>query len=466
MPPPPPLLPPPLLLLLLLLPPLPRLAAAGPTPPTPEESLLTPEVGAAPGDGTGSAVAVSASGRRLLVGAPGRNEALIFNREFCELGPCWAPAGALTGDAWGGINFDANLGGALALSPDGTAAVVGASGDGEAGEQAGSAFVFREVGGIWRPMAKLLADDAASNDFFGNAVALSPDGTVAVVGARSRDERRGSSIFTDCGAAYVFVAEGGNWQRPRQLKLLASDALAGGDQFGYAVAVASSGTIVVGTPAHNSGGGAVYVYRRVGGPAHWEPVTKLAVVSESLAGARSEANRPGFGNALSFSVDPADTLLIGAYTESGSSVTVNAGSAYVYRRQVQPDGNETWVFGKMLTAGSVARGFDFFGSSLALSADGTAAIVGSPGTDAPILVDGEPGIVPNAGRSYLFRLVNTSLCPLALRRRLYAASAEDLGGDCQNDDEFRDMYGLGCEIWEVSFRLRLRPFVAAARLQR
>ena len=67
---------------------------------------------------------------------------------------------------------------------DGKSAVLGASGEDTAGELAGCAFVYEETGGIWRTGAQLLADDAADNDLFGAAVAMSPDGSIVVVGAR------------------------------------------------------------------------------------------------------------------------------------------------------------------------------------------------------------------------------------------------------------------------------------------
>jgi hypothetical protein len=284
-------------------------------------------------------VAINFDGNRVLVGAPGRNEALIFQREFCD-GPCWTPAGALNGDAFGGINSQARLGSSLAMSSDGKAAALGAGGEDTAGEKAGCAFVYEETGGIWRTGAQLLAADAAPNDLFGTAVAMSPDGSIVVVGARGRDETPpfGTMQVMDCGAAYVFLrGEGTNgWADNTQQKLLSFPAPIGGDGFGTAVAVASSGTIVVGAPAHNSGGGAVFVYRRAGNL--WLPSEKLDVVGESLLGAPGSANRPGFGNALSFSVDPADTLLASASSASLSSVQVNAGGVHIYTRRAQPNG--------------------------------------------------------------------------------------------------------------------------------
>lgn len=352
----------------------------------PEETLLTPEYGAARLDATGTAVAINVAGDRVLVGATGRNEVLVIQREICD-GPCWTPSGVLNGDAYGGINFDARLGSSVSCSADGVSAVVGAPGDGAAGELAGSTFVYEESGGIWRTAARLLATDAAATDLFGCAVAMSPDGQVVVVGARGRDELPSSGTFRlmDSGAAYVFVrgtdSRGTNgWLLARQQKLLASDGPIRGDGFGSAVAIASSGMIVVGAPNHNEGAGAVYVYRTVDGE-HWLPGEKLAVVTESLVGAPPDANRPGFGNALSFSIEPPDTLLVSASADTPSSVQRNAGAVYVYTRRLEPDGSESWIAGHTLFAGSAAKAYDFFGHSVAVSADGSSAVVGAHMTD-------------------------------------------------------------------------------------
>ena len=60
-------------------------------------------------------------------------------------------------------------------------------------------------------VAKLIAEDGASNDFFGFSIALSDD--TAVIGAL-RDDDNG----VDSGAVHVFTRFGTNWSQ--QTKLL------------------------------------------------------------------------------------------------------------------------------------------------------------------------------------------------------------------------------------------------------
>ena len=130
---------------------------------------------------------------------------------------------------------DDRFGFSVAIS--GETVVVGAPGDdGAAGIDQGSAYVFVRSGGVWSQQQKLLASDAAADDDFGSSVAIS--GETVVVGAPWDDDATG---FYQ-GSAYVFVRSGGVWSQ--QQKLLASDA-AGGDAFGFSVAI-SGETVVVG----------------------------------------------------------------------------------------------------------------------------------------------------------------------------------------------------------------------------
>jgi FG-GAP repeat len=86
------------------------------------------------------------------------------------------------------------LGKAVSLSADGTTALVGAWGYG--GNYTGAVYVFHETPAGWSQSAVLTNGAGAADDRFGAAVALSPDGTTALIGAWGVD--------SDRGAAYVF----------------------------------------------------------------------------------------------------------------------------------------------------------------------------------------------------------------------------------------------------------------------
>mmetsp|Transcript_13269 Transcript_13269/g.27850 ORF Transcript_13269/g.27850 Transcript_13269/m.27850 type:complete len:124 (-) Transcript_13269:2073-2444(-) len=73
----------------------------------------------------------------------------------------------------------------------GNTAVVGARGDDDKGPDTGSAYVFNHNGTGWGQTAKLLAVDGASNQQFGNSVAIG--GNIAVVGAHGDGGYSGSA---------------------------------------------------------------------------------------------------------------------------------------------------------------------------------------------------------------------------------------------------------------------------------
>jgi hypothetical protein len=157
------------------------------------------------------------------------------------------------------------FGRSVAISGD--TIIVGAPGDDERGENAGAAYVFvRDATRAWVEKQKLLPAEGIAGDFFGWSVAV--DGDLAVVGA-PRDHRGANGqpdpSLSDRGAAYVFGRFGGTW---RQLTRLQPSHVAGGDQYGWAVA-ASGDTIAVSAPFRDFSGaspvvadaGLVAVYR-------------------------------------------------------------------------------------------------------------------------------------------------------------------------------------------------------------
>lgn len=201
--------------------------------------------------------------------------------------------------------------------------------------------------------AVLTAADAAASDHFGYSVAVSADGTVMAVGARSWE----GTLGTDAGGVYVFDRVSDAWvQRGDVLEEATTD---GSDYFGTSVALSADGEVlVVGAEAAGSANaGAVFVYDRDG--SGW---TKR----NSFAGSSSEM----LGSAVALSAD-GEVLAIGARQYSGGGAY---GGVYVYDR----DG-ASWVQrGSILVPASPTSGMSY-GAAVALSADGEVLVVGSPG---------------------------------------------------------------------------------------
>jgi hypothetical protein len=124
--------------------------------------------------------------------------------------------------------------------------VVGALLDNDTASNTGSAYIFDLDGNL---IKKIVASDAAADDYFGRSVAV---GSGRIVVGSPLDNDAGASS----GSAYIFDLDGNLVK-----KIVASDAYTG-DQFGVSVAV-GSGRIVVSAPYNDDAGassGSVYVF--------------------------------------------------------------------------------------------------------------------------------------------------------------------------------------------------------------
>ena len=94
---------------------------------------------------------------------------------------------------------DAALGAFFGFSVaiDANHALIGANDDFDNGTRTGSAYIYQRTDTGWTELQKLTASDAASDDDFGQSVAI--DGTYALIGA-SGDDDNGD----DSGSAYIY----------------------------------------------------------------------------------------------------------------------------------------------------------------------------------------------------------------------------------------------------------------------
>ena len=287
---------------------------------------------------------VSISGDWAIVGAyydddagNASGSAYVFKRE----GSAWVQHAKLTASDAAANDY---FGYAVAISGDW--AIVGAYYDDDGGSASGSAYIFKRDGSNWIEHAKLTADDAAASDFFGSAVAIS--GEWAIVGAYQDDDAGNAS-----GSAYVFKREGPTWTQ--HAKLIAGDAAAY-DYFGSAVSISGDWAIVGAYRDDNAGSasGSAYIFKH--GDGTWPEYAKLT--------ASDAAANDYFGSAVSIS---GDWAIVGAYQEEDDYDDNGSGSAYVFKH----DGSAWSQFAK-LKAGDAAAN-DHFG--IAVSINGTAAVV-------------------------------------------------------------------------------------------
>ena len=217
-----------------------------------------------------------------------------------------------------------------AISMDGDTAMLGAFSASINGNFAqGAVYVFERIDGVWTQTQKLVADDGAAQDAFGNSIALRGD--TAVIGTTAAVHgNRGQ------GAVYVFTRENGEWIQEQ--KLTADDGKVD-DKFGVSVAI-DGDTIAVGAHVAN----AVYLFSRTAGS--WVQTGKV-VSPDGLNGS--------FGLAIALE---GERLVVGAFSANDEGFS-GRGAAYVFEReggvwsekqQLRPDDapsppNTTFYFG-------------------------------------------------------------------------------------------------------------------------
>lgn len=311
-----------------------------------EEARLGPADPQLLGPG-GRAVAVSAGAERALLGGPPRGPTSASARVFRREAAGWAEETLLVGrDPMPGIGYTSA---AVALSGDGTRAVVGAALDIRAGAQTGSARVFAVSSGGWAEEAILAPLDGAEADLFGAAVAISADGTTLLIGAPSAD----SGMDADVGRVRVYARDDGGWHEQATLVPGTEEP---GDRLGESVALSADGNVaLLGTWAR---GGLVRSFLRSG--ASWVEMpgpTPIAAVDEGS----------GFGASIALSAD-GTRALVGAATED-NAFGFAAGAAYVFERSAT---GWTQIAHVVSSAGANWGGF---GRSVAMSADGRTVLV-------------------------------------------------------------------------------------------
>ena len=305
-------------------------------------------------DAFGIAVAMSADGSRAVIGGHkggGTGNARVFLRT----GTSWEeeatlrPSDGVVGDRFGM---------SVALSADGSRAIVGAFQDrSSAGIEIGSARVFLRTGTSWAEEATLVASNGAANSGFGLSVALSADGSRALVGA-PRDD---TPVAAHSGSARVFLRTGTSWAE--ETKLFSATGTAD-DGFGHSVTLSSDGSrALVGVPGSDAGpigaAGSAQVFLRTG--ASW--TDEATLTASNVVGAGMD-----FGQSVALSSDGSRALIGVPFPSDAAGDT---GSARVFQRT-----NTSWMEEATLVAADGAPG-DQLGSSVALSADGALAIVGA-----------------------------------------------------------------------------------------
>lgn len=209
---------------------------------------------------------------------------------FVRAGGAWTQQAYIKASHPDFVDF---FGRALALSADGQTLAVGAVGEssaargvgGDPGDntsvESGAVYVFALGQNGWSQQAYVKASNTRGNARFGNAIALSANGRLMAVGSASEssqatgiDGDQDNNAAQRSGAAYVFAHDGQQWGQQAYLKASNTEA---SDLFGASLTLSADGeTLVVGASGEGShaqglqgdqgnndfsGSGAAYLFR-------------------------------------------------------------------------------------------------------------------------------------------------------------------------------------------------------------
>lgn len=294
----------------------------------------------------------------------------------------------------------------------------------------GVVHIFEKDNNRWQLRATLNASNAGSDDYFGSRVALSADGRVLAVGARQEDSNIGpnggpiddcaellipeQNCLLDSGAVYVFQRSevDNRWREQAYLKASIAGA---GDLFGASVALSADGrTLAVGARLEDSNidingkpindcaspspsklncevdSGAVYVFQRQVVDNSWQEQVILKASNTragDLFGVSISLNKNGSTLAVGARFADSTTGLNGGPTNDCAEllttpincrIVSNSGAVYVFQHQ-----ENSWQEQAVVTATNAGE-YDYFGTSLALSDDGSALAVGAGRADSAI----------------------------------------------------------------------------------
>ncbi len=340
----------------------------------------------------GWSLAISADGNTVVaaaknpnfnaVGSPDRARAYVFVRSA----NVWSEQAILRSED---ASESDQFGQGVSVSGDGQTIAVGAMGHGAGG----GVYVFTRSAELWSRAGAVLTEPTGNN--FGSSVVLSHDGRTLFVGDPGDDSASvgvgatpGNGALSFSGAVSMFTADASRANWSRALFFKASNPRADA-WFGRSLAVSADARVfVVGADRERSafsgvseggapdGGvpleeaGAAYIFRNSGND--WHETFVKAVNTRAAA---------RFGATVAISHD-GRTVTVGAPGETSSAAGVDGdpsddsasgrGAAYAYSRNSTGD----WTARAYLKPAALGSGFAF-GSSVALSGDGSEAAVGA-----------------------------------------------------------------------------------------
>jgi hypothetical protein len=242
------------------------------------------------------------------------------------------------------------FGGSVSLSSDGSVLAIGARFNDGDGNDKGHVRVFKNNSGAWGQIGNDI-DGEADNDYFGESVSLSSDGSIVAIGS-SYNDGNGSSA----GHVRVFQNNSDIWEQIGD----DIDGETASDSSGLSISLSSSGSIIaIGAPFNDGKGndsGHVRVFKNNSGI--WEQI------GEDING---EAIGDLFGWSINISND-GSVLAAGAPSNDGNGNS--SGHVRVFQ-------NNSGAWDQVGDDIDGEASYDISGSSVSLSSDGFVVAIGA-----------------------------------------------------------------------------------------
>jgi len=339
---------------------------------TPPLQLGSDIDGEAAGDEFGSAVAVSEDGSILAVGAAyndGGGTSAGHVRVYEYASSSWSQLG---GDIDGETAQDRS-GTSISLSDDGSIIAIGSRLNDGGGTNAGHVRVYQYASSSWSQLGSDI-DGEATNDYSGESVSLSGDGTIVAISATDND-----GGGTNAGHVRVYQYASSSWSQ------LGSDidGEAAYDKSGKSISLSDDGTILAVGAYFNDGGGANAGHVRA---------YKYASSSWGQLGGDIDGEAAGDLSGWSVSLSDDGTILaVGAYKNDGGGT--DAGHVRVYKYA-----SSSW--GQLGGDIDGEAADDWSGFAVSLSGDGTKLAIGAHNNDGGGADAGHVRLYKYAGSSW------------------------------------------------------------------
>ena len=321
-------------------------------------ALPSPISGVDAGEGLGWSVSLSSDGLRVAVGAPFSDAGLFVNSYVGRVklydwsGSAWVQVG---GDI-DGENQNEYFGDSVSLSSDGSAVAIGARFTADPSNwDAGQVRVYNLNGAAWEKVGIDITGEAAGDES-GYSVSLSGDGSRVAIGAPYNDDGGDSA-----GQVRLYDWNGIAWTQVGA----DIDGDAAGDDSGSSVSLSGDGSrVAIGAPYNDDGGlnaGQVKLYDWNQANSTWIPV------GSDING---EAAEEKSGYSVSLSRDGSTVAISAPYNDGAGGIKADVGLVRVYQLI-----GATWT--KLGADIQGESAYDYSGKSVSLSSDGSTVAIGS-----------------------------------------------------------------------------------------